>query len=171
MIKCKHFSEQLCNVLFTRELQRRLDLSQKEQPSIIVNCFTPGLIVGTGLFRDQNPIFTKVFDFAATKLLKVGESPSYGGQALTYMINKVNETHGAYYYSPPGTSAKYGEKAFQTSSNSVEKDQFPIFRPAEVSIEAQDNEKARRLWELSEQLLNIKTIVYVKEERKRRRRH
>jgi len=47
----------MCNVLFTRELQRRLD---KDGTGIKVNCFSPGLIVGTGLFRDQNPIFTKV---------------------------------------------------------------------------------------------------------------
>jgi len=50
---------QLCNVFFTRELQRRLDSSPATQ-GITVNCFNPGLIVGTGLFRDQNKVFTKV---------------------------------------------------------------------------------------------------------------
>lgn len=50
---------QLCNVLFTRELQRRLDDTAATK-GISANCFNPGLIVGTGLFRDQNPIFTKV---------------------------------------------------------------------------------------------------------------
>jgi hypothetical protein len=50
---------QLCNVLFTRELQRRLDATEATR-GIVANCFNPGLIVGTGLFRDQNPIFTKV---------------------------------------------------------------------------------------------------------------
>ena len=50
----------------------------KSDPStrgIIANCFSPGLIVGTGLFRDQNPVFTKLFDIAATNVLKVGENP------------------------------------------------------------------------------------------------
>jgi protochlorophyllide reductase len=50
---------QLCNVMFTRELQRRLD-SNPATSKITANCFNPGLIVGTGLFRDQNPFFTKV---------------------------------------------------------------------------------------------------------------
>lgn len=50
---------QLCNVLFTRELQKRLD-ANPETKSIVVNSFSPGLIVSTGLFRDQNPVFTKV---------------------------------------------------------------------------------------------------------------
>lgn len=45
--------------MFTRELQRRLDATSATK-GIVVNCFSPGLIVGTGLFRDQNPLFTKV---------------------------------------------------------------------------------------------------------------
>ncbi|KAL7447804.1 hypothetical protein ACHAWC_000118, partial [Mediolabrus comicus] len=81
----------LCNVIFTRELQRRLIESGSK---IVVNSFTPGLIVGTGLFRDQNPIFTKVFDIAATNLLKVGETTHFGGGALEYMTlsKKVGES-------------------------------------------------------------------------------
>jgi protochlorophyllide reductase len=136
----------LCNVLFTRELQRRLDAKDS---MIAANCFTPGLIVSTGLFREQNPIFTKLFDFAATDLLKVGETPSWGGAALTYMINDVT-TKGLYYYSSPGTSSKYGESAFENTQ---------LFGPSDVSVEAQDNVKAQRLWELSEKLLNIKTVI------------
>ena len=56
----------LCNVLFTQELQRSLDAAGS---NIKANCFTPGFIVGTGLFRDQNQVFTKAFVIAATKLL------------------------------------------------------------------------------------------------------
>jgi protochlorophyllide reductase len=49
----------LCNILFARELQRRLDNDDKTK-DISVNAFSPGLIVSTGLFRDQNPFFVKV---------------------------------------------------------------------------------------------------------------
>ena len=77
----------LCNILFVRELQRRLDQNMYATSggsnNIKVNCFTPGLIVGTGLFRDQNQVFTKVFDIAATNLLKVGETTHYGGVTLS----------------------------------------------------------------------------------------
>jgi len=45
--------------MFTRELQKRLSTNGT---GIQVNCFNPGLIVSTGLFRDQNQIFTKVRD-------------------------------------------------------------------------------------------------------------
>jgi hypothetical protein len=40
-----HATSQLCNVLFTREFQRRLE---QNGYNIKVNCFNPGLIVGTG---------------------------------------------------------------------------------------------------------------------------
>ena len=79
----------LCNVLFTRELQRRLNDSGS---AIKVNCFNPGLIVGTGLFRDQNQVFTKVFDIAATNILKVGENTHWGGGALEY-VSMLNSNH------------------------------------------------------------------------------
>jgi len=92
---------QLCNVLFTRELQRRLERNVRTQ-KITANCFNPGLIVGTGLFRDQNPVFTKLFDLAATDLLKVGETPEWGGGALAYMTMLDESNRGLYYSSDPG---------------------------------------------------------------------
>lgn len=38
-----------------------------------VDCFSPGLITSSGLFRNQNPIFSKIFDFAASYFLQVSE--------------------------------------------------------------------------------------------------
>ena len=135
----------LCNVIFTRELQRRLDATGS---NIKVNAFTPGLIVGTGLFRDQNKVFTKVFDIAATNLLKVGETPHYGGGALEYMAlsSKVGEKGGLYYYSSPGSS-KYGDDAYGK--------QFDVREVSREARESDDNGKAKRFWELSEKLVGI----------------
>lgn len=127
-------------MLFTRELQRRLDLSAATK-GITANCFNPGLIVGTGLFRDQNPIFTKVFDFAATDLFKVGESPDWGGGCLAYLTTV--DTRGLFYSSAPGSS-KYGDAAFGNQ-----------FNPFAISKEAQDDAKAKLLWELSAKELGI----------------
>ena len=108
----------------------------------MANCFNPGLIVGTGFFRDQNPLFTKVFDFAATDLLKVGETPEFGGGCLAYMTGVT--TQGMYYSSDPGTAAKYGDSAYGN--------QFAVEAP---SKEAQDDGKAKRLWDLSEKALGL----------------
>jgi protochlorophyllide reductase len=63
-------------VLFTRELQRRL-LADKTTKGIVVNCFSPGLITSTGFFRNQNPVFAKVFGIIATNLAKVAETPEW----------------------------------------------------------------------------------------------
>ena len=131
---------QLCNVLFTRELQRRLD-GNAATKQMRVNCFSPGLIVGTGLFRDQNPLFTKLFDLAATNLLKVGETPEWGGASLEYMTTMSSK--GLYYNSDPGSS-KYGDAAFGKE-----------FVPMDVSKEGRDDAKAQLLWELSERVLGI----------------
>lgn len=131
----------LCNVLFTRELQRRLDAGDR---GITTNCFNPGLIVSTGLFRDQNPTFTKVFDFAATKLLKVGETPHWGGGSLEYMaLDKDVASKGGLFYSSPPGSSKYGDDAFGK--------QFTV---TQVSKEARDDAKAAKLWQLTEKLIS-----------------
>ena len=53
------------------------------------------------------------------------------------------DTKGEYYLSPPGSS-KYGKDAFGNQ-----------FKVAPVSIEAQDDLKAARLWKLSEKALGI----------------
>ena len=137
----------LCNVLFTRELQRRLDVDTTN--NIKVNSFTPGLIVSSGLFRDQNQVFTKVFDIAATNLLKVGEKVSYGGGALEYMTlsSTVGERKGGqYYFSEPG-SGKYGDEAYGK--------QFDVSTVSKEAVESDTNGKANRFWELSEKLVGV----------------
>lgn len=83
----------------------------------------------------------QLFDFAATDLLKVGESPAWGGGCLEYMTTL--ETKGLYYTSPPG-SVKYGDAAYGNQ-----------FCPATVSTEAQDAAKAQRLWDLTAKELGI----------------
>lgn len=60
----------LCNVFFTLEAQRRL---AAKKSGVKVDCFSPGLIPSSGLFRNQNPIFSKIFDFAATNIIKASD--------------------------------------------------------------------------------------------------
>ena len=83
----------------------------------------------------------QIFDVAATNVLKVGETPEWGGDALAYMTSQT--TRGLHYLSPPGSS-KYGDAAFGAQ-----------FVPDKVSKEAQDDAKGKRLWELSAKLVGI----------------
>ena len=104
--------------------------------------------MGTGFFRNQNPLFTKVFDVAATNIFKVGETPEWGGGSLEYMalnpnIGGPSNQGGLYYTAPPGSS-KYGDAAFGRE-----------FTITQVSKEASDDEKAKKLWSLSEKLVGI----------------
>ena len=78
---------------------------------------------------------------AATNIFKVGESPTFGGNALAYMTTV--DTFGKYYTSPPGSS-KYGDAAFGKQ-----------FTTSPVSKEASDDAKAVRLWELTDKLIGI----------------
>lgn len=59
----------LCNVLFTEEMGRRLAARGSK---VTCNCFSPGLIPSTGLFRSQNPLFVALFNFIAVQVLGVG---------------------------------------------------------------------------------------------------
>jgi protochlorophyllide reductase len=134
----------LCNILFCRELTRRL-----AQKNIVVNAFSPGLITSGGFFRYQNPVFSSIFNVAATNLLKVAETPEYGGAALAYMTT-IDRTKGEFYDSPPGTSNKY------TSDQNNYKGAFgKEFKVAQVSKEGQDEQKGLELWKLSEKLVGI----------------
>jgi protochlorophyllide reductase len=130
----------LCNVLFCRELQRRLSASDSTR-NMSANAFSPGLITSGGFFRYQNPLFSSVFNIAATKILGFAETPQWGGAALAYTTTV--DTKGEFYNSPPGSS-KSGDEAFGR--------EFVVY---EVSKEAKDDAKAKRLWELSEGLVGI----------------
>lgn len=45
--------------------------SSPDPLKVTVNSFGPGLITRTGFFRNQNPVFVKLFDVATNDLFKV----------------------------------------------------------------------------------------------------
>lgn len=79
----------LCNVLFTRELQRRLSKDDATK-GIIANSFSPGLITSTGFFRYQNPVFSKVFGVIATNIIGVAETPEWVRCWKHNLIERIN---------------------------------------------------------------------------------
>jgi len=129
----------LCNVLFARELQRRLSAANS---AVTVNAFGPGLITRTGFFRYQNPLFVKLFDFATNDIFHVAETVEGGGDCLVYMATSpALEGKGGLYYNngiAPG-EGKTGHK----------------FERGEVSAEARDDAEAAALWQYSERLVGM----------------
>ncbi|CAM9622218.1 unnamed protein product [Chrysoparadoxa australica] len=122
----------LCNVLFTREAERRL---RKKRSKVEASCFSPGLITSTGLFRNQSPLFSSLFGFAATNLLKVAASVSQGGDTLVEMATSEPKG-GAFLATQPGKPGS-------------------AFEVREVSKEAQDTQKGEKLWQLSSELVGL----------------
>ena len=133
----------LCNVLFARELERRLEARGS---AVTVNAFGPGLITRTGFFRYQNPIFVKLFDVATNDIFHVAETVDGGGDCLVYMVVAPElERRGGLYYNngiAPG-EGKTGHK----------------FAAGEVSEEARDDAEAKELWRYSEQLVGLASIA------------
>ena len=151
----------LCNLLFTRELARRLRAAGSP---VEVVAFGPGLITRTAFFRNQNPLFTALFDFATNDLFHVAESAraaaacllckqrvftracttlraqvSGGGDCLVFMATDaaVAGRSGVYY------------------NNDLDGTGGHRFEETAPSAEAQRDDEAARLWALSAQLVGL----------------
>jgi NAD(P)-dependent dehydrogenase (short-subunit alcohol dehydrogenase family) len=109
----------LANILFTRELARRI-----EGTGVTVNCLHPGAVAtGMGVDRETG------FGGFATRLLKpFFLSPEQGADTAVYLATSPEVA---------GTSGEY----------------FYRRKPAKTSPAARDEEAARRLWVLSEDLV------------------
>ena len=115
----------LCNVLFMEEAARRL------AGKVTVNAFSPGFIPNPdGFFRYQSkPAALLLQKFAG--LVGFSETNEFGGAALSYLATdpSVKNANGLWFDAyPPG------------------KHQLAVH---DVSPEAADEEKQRRLWDLS----------------------
>lgn len=124
----------LCNILFTRELARRLAAAGSPVEAV---AFGPGLITRTGFFRNQNPVFTALFDFATNEVFHVAESVSGGGDCLVTMATRADLPSGVYYNND--LDGKGGHR----------------FEAQPPSKEAQSDDEAARLWALSAQLVGL----------------
>lgn len=126
----------LCNVLFAQELQRRL---AARGSGVTVNAFGPGLITRSGFFRNQQPLFVKVFDFATNDIFHVAETVDGGGDCLVNMVTdaKLEGRGGLYYNNDLGGPTGH---------------QFLEQPPSE---EARDATEAAALWAYSAKLVGI----------------
>ena len=129
----------LCNVLFARELQRRLSAANS---AVTVNAFGPGLITRTGFFRYQNPPLREALRLRDERHLPRRGDRGRGGDCLVYMTTSpALEGKGGLYYNngiAPG-EGKTGHK----------------FERGEVSAEARDDAEAAALWQYSERLVGM----------------
>lgn len=90
----------------------------------------------SGLFRSQNQIFVTLFNFFAVNVLGVGTTVDVGGDCLCYMTLSpdLEGVSGPFYATLPGKPKS-------------------LFGERQISKEASDVEKAKKVWQLSSDLL------------------
>lgn len=122
----EYAQSKLANILFTRELARRLDAAGRD---VTANCFHPGAIPESGFVRNAPfpiPMASRALSMVPDPLVRpFVTTVSEGAETLVYLGAAVADTSGGY---------------------------FTNCRQRRPSREARDDETARPLWEVSEDL-------------------
>ncbi|MGK7936329.1 MAG: protochlorophyllide reductase [Xenococcaceae cyanobacterium] len=124
----------LCNVLTMRELHRRYH----DTTGIIFTSLYPGCVADTPLFRNHYPLFRKIFPLFQKNITGGYVSQELAGDRVAQVVadDKYKES-GAYF--------SWGNRQQEGRQSFVQ----------EVSNEALDENKAKKLWKLSERLVGI----------------
>lgn len=124
----RYTTSKLCNILCAYELSRRL---QKQQSTMTVNAFNPGLMLDTKLSRDysESAISALSTSIPQSVLEKAKDSKAMGN-ALARLILAPSLNH---------TTGKY----------------FDGLEEAQSSDESYDQKKAAELWESSAELVKL----------------
>jgi protochlorophyllide reductase len=136
----------LCNVSFTLELNRRL---QTKPGNIVANCFSPGLMTQSGLFRNQNRWAMMMFSFVTNSIFGLGDTVEWGAGCLAWMAlaDTTGEGGGGKYWAAPKGVSYKGATICDS------------FVPESVSEAASSVEAQQKLWELTAKLVNISPDV------------
>ena len=131
----------LCNVLFARELEKRLRLNGNPIPVV---AWAPGLVIPRGdqgffrYSRRYNQWGQRLFALVGRDLLRITESPERAGELLAGLASDSEAAAG-----------------FRYLSNRLQGPGQHRFDCADVSPEASDDELAAKLWEVSSELIKL----------------
>lgn len=120
----------VCNMLTMQEFHRRFH----EETGITFASLYPGCIAETGLFREHIPLFRTLFPPFQKYITKGYVSEEEAGKRLAQVVSDPSLTKSGVYWS------------WNNQSSSFEN---------QLSKEASDAEKARKLWEVSEKLVGL----------------
>ncbi|KAA8526400.1 hypothetical protein F0562_008397 [Nyssa sinensis] len=120
----------VCNMLTMQEFHRRFH----EETGITFASLYPGCIATTGLFREHIPLFRLLFPPFQKYITKGYVSEEEAGKRLAQVVSDPSLTKSGVYWSWNNNSASFENQ---------------------LSKEASDAEKARRLWEISEKLVGL----------------
>ncbi|CAM8891200.1 unnamed protein product [Rhodiola kirilowii] len=120
----------VCNMLTMQEFHRRFH----EDTGITFASLYPGCIATTGLFREHIPLFRALFPPFQKYITKGYVSEDEAGKRLAQVVSDPSLTKSGVYWSWNKTSASFENQ---------------------LSQEASDAEKARKVWEVSEKLVGL----------------
>jgi protochlorophyllide reductase len=124
----------VCNVLTMRELHRRYH----ESTGITFSSLYPGCVATTALFRNHYPLFQKIFPIFQKYITGGFVSEELAGDRVAVVVADPE-------YSQSGTYWSWGNRQKKNGKSFVQ----------EVSKEASDDDKAKRMWDLSEKLVGL----------------
>ncbi|KAJ6724440.1 hypothetical protein OIU85_022371 [Salix viminalis] len=120
----------VCNMLTMQEFHRRFH----EETGIAFASLYPGCIATTGLFREHIPLFRLLFPPFQKYITKGFVSELEAGKRLAQVVSDPSLTKSGVYWSWNKDSASFQNQ---------------------LSEEASDAEKARKVWEVSEKLVGL----------------
>ncbi len=124
----------VCNVLTMRELHRRYH----ESTGITFSSLYPGCVADTPLFRNHYPLFQKIFPWFQKNITGGYVSQELSGERVADVVADPEYKQSGVYWS-------WGNRQKKDRQSFVQK----------VSPQARDDEKAERMWDLSEKLVGI----------------
>ncbi|NEQ42177.1 MAG: protochlorophyllide reductase [Leptolyngbya sp. SIOISBB] len=128
----------LCNMLTTRELHRRYH----DATGITFNSLYPGCVADTPLFRNHFKAFQTIFPWFQKNITGGYVSQELAGERVAMVVADPEFKQSGYHWSW-GNRQQQGRQAFVQ----------------ELSDEGSDDLKAKRLWELSERLVGVASMV------------
>ncbi|MGK7893958.1 MAG: protochlorophyllide reductase, partial [Xenococcus sp. (in: cyanobacteria)] len=130
----------LCNVLTMRELHRRYH----QTTGIIFSSLYPGCVADTPLFRNHYSLFRKIFPLFQKNITGGYVTQEVAGDRVAQLVTEDK-------YKESGAYFSWGNRQQEGRQSFVQ----------EVSNEALDADKAKKLWELSEKLVGLNQPVAV----------
>lgn len=124
----------LCNMLTMKELHRRYH----DETGITFTSLYPGCVAETPLFRNHYSLFRTIFPWFQKNITGGYVTQELAGERVAALVDKPEYKQSGSYWSW-GNRQKAGRQSFVQ----------------EVSDEASDMDKAKKLWELSEKLVGL----------------
>lgn len=124
----------VCNVLTMREMHQRYH----ESTGITFSSLYPGCVATTALFRNHYPLFQKLFPLFQKHITGGFVSEELAGERVAEVVADPAYRQSGVYFSWGNRQKKDGKSFVR-----------------QVSPEARDDEKAKRMWDLSEKLVGL----------------